>query len=64
MVAGRTEAHPDDLSVLRLLTTFRVPDEVQEGAVGSLIQEVAEEARRRLEQEQDRMRCVAVCVAR
>ena len=29
VVAGREAAHPDDLNVLKLLTAFRVPDEVR-----------------------------------
>ena len=54
VVAGREAAHPDDLRVLKLLTTFRVPEEVQESGVDVLIEEVANEARERLRQEQDR----------
>ena len=53
VVAGREAAHPDDLHVLKMMTTFRVPEEVQE-AMDELIEEVASEARQRLEQEQDR----------
>ena len=55
VVAGREQAHPDDLHVLRLLTTFRVPEEVQNDGIDSLIEEVADEARQRLQQEQDKM---------
>ena len=55
VVAGREAAHPDDLRVLKLLTTFRVPEDVHDEAVDGLIEEVAQEARARLEQEQERL---------
>jgi len=54
VIAGREVAHPDDLRVLRLLTAFRVPDDVHSGAVDDLIEEVANEARERLRKEFDR----------
>ena len=52
VVAGRDQAHPDDLHVLRLLTTFRVPEDVHENSVPDLIEEVAAEARQRIADEE------------